>query len=821
VRVADTDKASKATATFDSVGASPLITANALNEGDWGNKITVNLEQASSGSTSLFLSSLAEDVAVGDGSIKLASTTGLSKGSTIIISDGTNEEPLTVEGLATGGVVNLPSGSGVTNSYNKANTRVYIQLPTGDVKATVESATGFSAGAVIVFQSADPTTDPVYVILKAVKQSERQLEWATGLASATNGAAYIDIKGVETDLSLDRNPINEGSNSIVKANLAPSESVTLLKKGDKITFSRGTQTETLTVDDVTDTEVVFKETFKYSYAADEHTKIMAMTSSVTTLFADTYQAAGFVENEDETATITLDNGVKGLKTGDYFTLLLDETSSIEVQIKDVISETEVKLTSVPEEAFQGDGTKVRFTLKAGGTEIVVLSAEGFSAGNLIDIDDDAGHKGRYRISSMANNRITFEGVPAWSVEVNDATITAKQWVATTVKSKEFRIIAVYGDEEVVETFDKLSLDGTNKSYFAKEGVVNKVSTLIEVEDARPTPGESPSSPDDLPALDSKPLEGGADGIDGIDANDYIGTLTSSEERTGLVALEPVDEANIIAIPDLMMSFGGGNGVLSPDDVALVQLEMITHCEKLKDRFAVLDSIKGQRVQDVHAWRLDNLDSKYAALYYPWIKVSDPIGAENGNTRFIPPSGHLVGIYARSDTERGVHKAPANEIIRGVIELDRNITSGEQEILNPDGINCIRAFPGRGIRVWGARTISSDALWKYVNVRRLFLFLEESIDEGTQWVVFEPNDEKLWARVRQTITQFLTRVWKDGALMGTTPEEAFFVTCDRTTMTQDDIDNGRLIVLIGVAPVKPAEFVIFRIAQWTGGSAVTE
>jgi phage tail sheath protein FI len=271
----------------------------------------------------------------------------------------------------------------------------------------------------------------------------------------------------------------------------------------------------------------------------------------------------------------------------------------------------------------------------------------------------------------------------------------------------------------------------------------------------------------------------------------------------------------------MMSFGGGNGVLSPDDVELVQLDMIAHCEKLKDRFAVLDSIKGQRVQDVHAWRLDNLDSKYAALYYPWIKVSDPIKAENGNTRFIPPSGHLVGIYARSDTERGVHKAPANEIIRGVIELDRNITSGEQEILNPDGINCIRAFPGRGIRVWGARTISSDALWKYVNVRRLFLFLEESIDEGTQWVVFEPNDEKLWARVRQTIIQFLTRVWKDGALMGTTPEEAFFVTCDRTTMTQDDIDNGRLIVLIGVAPVKPAEFVIFRIAQWTGGSAVTE
>ncbi|MDH4100239.1 MAG: phage tail sheath subtilisin-like domain-containing protein, partial [Nitrospirota bacterium] len=174
---------------------------------------------------------------------------------------------------------------------------------------------------------------------------------------------------------------------------------------------------------------------------------------------------------------------------------------------------------------------------------------------------------------------------------------------------------------------------------------------------------------------------------------------------------------------------------------------------------------------------------------------------------------------RSDQERGVHKAPANETVRGAIDLEFNITKGEQDILNPRHINCIRTFPGRGILVWGARTMVLDALWKYVNVRRLFIYLEESIDEGTQWVVFEPNDEKLWARVKQSITEFLTRVWKDGALMGKTVEEAFFVKCDRTTMTQDDIDNGRLICVIGVAPVKPAEFVIFRIAQWTGGAKV--
>jgi len=169
----------------------------------------------------------------------------------------------------------------------------------------------------------------------------------------------------------------------------------------------------------------------------------------------------------------------------------------------------------------------------------------------------------------------------------------------------------------------------------------------------------------------------------------------------------------------------------------------------------------------------------------------------------------------------VHKAPANEVVRGATSLQVKVTRGQQEILNPRGVNAIRSFPGRGILVWGARTVSKDTLWKYINVRRLFIFIERSIDEGSQWLVFEINNEKLWSRVKATITQFLTQVWRDGALMGTRPEEAFFVKCDRTTMTQNDIDNGRLIVIIGIAPVKPAEFVIFRIAQTRSGTEITE
>jgi len=299
--------------------------------------------------------------------------------------------------------------------------------------------------------------------------------------------------------------------------------------------------------------------------------------------------------------------------------------------------------------------------------------------------------------------------------------------------------------------------------------------------------------------------------DGADDGDYVGTDGGPGNRTGLQVFNEIDVVNIVCIP----------GITSKT----VQTAMITHCESLKDRFCILDSKKDANMTDIQAQKNDVVSERgYAALYYPWIKV--PIETvENSKIKliqeFIPSSGYIAGIYARSDTERGVHKAPANEIVRGALEIKLSITKGEQDILNPKGINCIRTFPGRGIRVWGARTTSSDALWKYINVRRLFLYIEESIEEGTQWVVFEPNDEKLWGRVRATITEFLTRVWRDGALMGAKAEEAFFVKCDRTTMTQDDIDNGRLICIIGIAPVKPAEFVIFRIAQFPGGSSITE
>lgn len=822
-----THDAKEAEAVFNSRAKKTLIKVKALNEGKWGDKITVSLEQASSGSTQLFLSRLAADVTDVATEIKLASTTGLSKGSKIVISDGIRAKELTAGDLVNDAKINLPPGSSVGDAYSKSNTRVYIRLARGEQKTPVKSAAGFNIGASVVFQSADPTLDPtlspIYVILDDVSQSARELKWTKGLANPLDGAAFMDVNGVKTQLTLAA-AVESGQNV---AKVDSADDAKKLKKGDMVTFKDNRHTETLTVKNIAGVNITFKEEFSHGYAPGASTKVTAMTSSKTALFTDKF--SGY---DPATYTVTLDKGVEGLKKDDFLTVIkkdaVEPASGADVkeaEIKEVIDKHNIKLKSALTNPFQAADTKVRFCLKGGGTEVVVDSPEGFSVDNIIEIEDKDGKKRTYRITGVSNNRVSFEVLPPLENDLTDVNtkITAKQWLPTTVKSQEFRIRAVYGDNELVETFDKLSIAGTSRSYFAKGGVINDVATLIKVEDVRPQTdvGKPPGSNDDLPALASKPLAGGSEGTKNIEVGDYIGTTTISGERTGLVALEAVDDVNILAIPDIMMSFGGGKGALSPDNVELVQKAMTNHCARLKYRFAVLDSIKGQSVQEVDDWRLDNLDSKYGAIYYPWIKIHDPIKAENGSTRFVPPSGHVVGVFARTDIERGVHKAPANEILRGVIELERKVTTGEQDILNPDAINCIRAFRGLGTRIWGARCITSDPDWKYVNVRRLFIFIEQSIERGTKWVVFEPNHEPTWARVRMSVTNFLTNVWRDGALQGRKPDEAFFVRCDRTTMSQTDIDNGKLIMLIGIAPVKPAEFVIFRIGQWAGGSEVEE
>ena len=296
------------------------------------------------------------------------------------------------------------------------------------------------------------------------------------------------------------------------------------------------------------------------------------------------------------------------------------------------------------------------------------------------------------------------------------------------------------------------------------------------------------------------LTGGTDGTvkktnGDMDPALYKGQDGSPDQRTGLQAFKTLSDVSIMAIP----------GITN----ASVQSELVSHCDGLKNRFAILDMpLADKEVPELQEFR-ENVDSSYAAMYHPWLQCYDSLEKRNV---FLPPSGAVAGIYGRTDNTRGVHKAPANEVVRNCTGLSVRYNEAEQGKLNPKGINLIRSLPGQGIRVWGARTCSSDGNWKYVNVRRLFIFIEESIKANTNWVVFEPNDEMLWSRVEGTIRVFLTAQWRNGALAGSTADEAFFINIGKSTMTEDDILNGRLICVIGVAPVRPAEFVIFRITQ---------
>lgn len=291
------------------------------------------------------------------------------------------------------------------------------------------------------------------------------------------------------------------------------------------------------------------------------------------------------------------------------------------------------------------------------------------------------------------------------------------------------------------------------------------------------------------------FQGGSDGKVEFDASLYIGQDGAPDQRTGLAAFQTLSDVSIMAIPGITDS--------------AVQSALVTHCERLGNRFAILDMpFEDREVAKLLEFR-EGIDSSYAAMYHPWLACYDASAKRNV---FLPPSGALAGIYGRTDNTRGVHKAPANETVRSCTGLSVSYNEAEQAKLNPKGVNLIRAIPGQGIRVWGARTCSGDGNWKYVNVRRLFIFIEESIRANTNWAVFEPNDEMLWSRVEGTIRVFLTAQWRNGALAGATADEAFFINIGKSTMTDDDILNGRLICVIGVAPVRPAEFVVFRITQ---------
>ncbi|MCW5249876.1 phage tail sheath family protein [Streptomyces sp. SHP 1-2] len=396
------------------------------------------------------------------------------------------------------------------------------------------------------------------------------------------------------------------------------------------------------------------------------------------------------------------------------------------------------------------------------------------------------------------------GVTGVSVEIADAT-------GENPPEDRFRVLVHRGDR-VAETYE-VSTRKNVKSYLVTQLRASKLVEAAERQGAVPSrpAGQTVALPD-APASPAAPRSGEPARLDPAE---YVGDAAA---RTGFAGLETIDEITMVAVPDLMSAHQRGD--IDAEGVRTVQLAVISHCEQMGDRVAVLDTPPGLSAQQVRAWRNDEAgyDSRYASLYYPWVRVFDPAAGHNTT---VPPSGHVAGVWARSDAERGVHKAPANEVIRGAVDLETRLSKGEQDLLNPIGVNCVRAFPGRGIRIWGARTLSSDPAWRYLNVRRLFNYLEESILLGTQWVVFEPNDDRLWSSIRRNVTAFLTEEWRRGALFGRTAEEAFYVKCDRDNNPQESIDQGRVVCEIGVSPVKPAEFVVFRLAQFSDSTSLID
>lgn len=421
---------------------------------------------------------------------------------------------------------------------------------------------------------------------------------------------------------------------------------------------------------------------------------------------------------------------------------------------------------------------------------VAKSTSGFREGDLVVVGDEYN-----KIATVLDNKITFE--KEFTADIVDDAFVPK----TVLYLVEIDMQVRYKDQ--VENYSGLNLNPISPNYIITRTDKSEIVKFdLEATDVVGNPMEEIFGA----GADSGiiMLEGGTDGtVDSINAGTYIGDDNGPGKRTGIQSFVENTVVSILAVP----------GITIPE----VVVALVAHCENLKSRFAVIDMPKdATKTKELIEYR-GMIDSTYAAMYHPWIQVFD---RSVNKPSIIPPSGAVMGVYSRTDVQRGVHKAPANESI-ACTGLALNYTQGEQDILNPEGINLIRALPGQGIKIWGARTASTNASFKYVNVRRLFIYIEESIKANTSWVVFEPNDQTLWSRVAFSISSFLDSAWRNGMLAGSSPQEAFFVEIGATTMTQDDIANGRLICNIGIAPSKPAEFVIFRVTQHTASSGGAE
>lgn len=423
--------------------------------------------------------------------------------------------------------------------------------------------------------------------------------------------------------------------------------------------------------------------------------------------------------------------------------------------------------------------KMQLIEKISDLEYKAKSMAGLEAGSIVVID------GEYnRIESISDRQITF--ARPFTREVTDMGLVPKK----VLYMAEMQISVRYNEE--VEIYEDVNLNPPSPNYIAAR---LEKSALIKIKTGLFTEIREPSEA--IAGEKEITLAGGSDGtMNMVTAANFTGKDNGPGKRTGIQAFLENTTVSILAVP----------GITMPEVID----SLIAHCENTKRCFAVIDMpVELSGVKELTAFR-ERVDSSYAAMYHPWIQAFDRLSKKNG---YFPPSGAVMGVYARTDAVRGVHKAPANETV-ACTGLSVQFSKGEQDILNPIGVNLIRSIPGSGIRIWGARTASSDSSFKYVNIRRLLIYVEESIKANTNWVVFEPNDQMLWERVSVSISSFLDMMWRNGMLAGGSVAESYFVEIGPSTMSPDDILNGRLICNVGVAPTRPADFVIFRITQHT-------
>ena len=352
-------------------------------------------------------------------------------------------------------------------------------------------------------------------------------------------------------------------------------------------------------------------------------------------------------------------------------------------------------------------------------------------------------------------------------------------------------------------FRELSFAPNSDHYFVR--VINKTSRLVRVTDMR---NESALQDRYPVAIDKLALAGGADGLFNVSPEDFVGLNVGPNERYGIAAYEAVEEIDLLAVPDLFWCLEHSQGFRTSKDIEVVQQALVSQAERMRNRFALLDFPNHKSPVHAQQWRL-LFDTQYAAFYYPWLKVETSAGIVD-----VPPCGHVAGVYARCDHKEGVHRAPANEELEGVLDLSVLLTDDHVGTLNAQGINAIKSFAKRGMRIWGARTATSDTAGRYINVRRTISSIIRSLDRNLQWVVFEPNEPRLWKTITHSVAFFLNELWRKGYFKGRTPEEAFYVKCDGETNPPEVRDAGQVVVEVGVAPVRPAEFIVFRVAEET-------